>query len=77
MLSFEPRFVAEAIADRLRPTVTAAGGRMIVEAHPPRAALDCPAVWGPPGDCATVMRAIKDRFDPRGILNPGRFVYGS
>ena len=32
-------------------------------------------LWGPPGDGAAVMRAIKDRFDPQGLLNPGRFVY--
>ena len=32
-------------------------------------------VWGPPGDAAAVMRALKERFDPAGVLNPGRFVY--
>ena len=32
-------------------------------------------VWGPPGDGIAVMRALKERFDPAGILNPGRFVY--
>jgi glycolate oxidase FAD binding subunit len=43
--------------------------------------LSCPVVakenlplWGrePPG--LAVMQALKERFDPRGILNPGRFV---
>ncbi len=43
--------------------------------------LSCPVVakenlplWGrePPG--LAVMRALKERFDPHGILNPGRFV---
>lgn len=33
-------------------------------------------VWGPVGDALPVMRAIKQRFDPRGILNPGRYVGG-
>ena len=34
-------------------------------------------VWGPPGDAAAmaVMRALKERFDPAGVLNPGRFIY--
>lgn len=29
-------------------------------------------VWGPIGDALGVMRAVKARFDPAGILNPGR-----
>jgi glycolate oxidase FAD binding subunit len=45
--------------------------------------LSCPTVakenlplWGrePPG--LAVMRALKERFDPRGTVNPGRFVGG-
>ena len=28
--------------------------------------------WGPIGDAAPLMRAVKSRFDPRGTLNPGR-----
>ena len=28
--------------------------------------------WGPMGDGLSVMRAIKQQFDPLGILNPGR-----
>ncbi|MCH8987703.1 MAG: FAD-binding oxidoreductase [Chloroflexi bacterium] len=33
-------------------------------------------VWGDPPDSLAVMRRIKDRFDPGGILNPGRFLRG-
>jgi glycolate oxidase FAD binding subunit len=29
-------------------------------------------VWGPMGDGLPLMRAVKQRFDPAGILNPGR-----
>jgi len=32
----------------------------------------CIDVWGPIGDGLPMMRAIKQQFDPRGILNPGR-----
>ena len=28
--------------------------------------------WGPLGDGFELMRAIKQRFDPNGLLNPGR-----
>jgi glycolate oxidase FAD binding subunit len=32
--------------------------------------------WGPPPSTLATMRALKDRFDPRGTLAPGRFVGG-
>ncbi|MDQ7844762.1 MAG: FAD-binding oxidoreductase [Armatimonadota bacterium] len=31
-------------------------------------------IWGPPPPALAIMREIKQRFDPRGLLNPGRFV---
>jgi glycolate oxidase FAD binding subunit len=33
-------------------------------------------VWGSPPPGLSLMREIKRRFDPKGILNPGRFVSG-
>ncbi|HTT63832.1 MAG TPA: FAD-binding oxidoreductase [Bryobacteraceae bacterium] len=32
--------------------------------------------WGDPGDALPLMRAVKQQFDPKGTLNPGRFVGG-
>jgi glycolate oxidase FAD binding subunit len=47
------------------------------------AVLRCPAewkrrlpVWGPSRDDVPLMRAVKERLDPRRIFNPGRFVDG-
>jgi len=31
-------------------------------------------VWGPPPPALAIMKEIKQRFDPQGVLNPGRFV---
>ena len=77
--SIESGGVARFLEEHLRPIVAAAGGRMVVLAYPPQARLDQKAVWGPSGDKTTdglgVMRAIKDRFDPQGLLNPGRFIF--
>jgi len=69
----EPGEVASLLKDRLRPSVEEAGGQMVVMSSPRGTELGREAVWGPPGDGLTVMQAIKDRFDPKGILNPGRF----
>lgn len=49
--------------------------RAIVIAGAPalRARLDA---WGPPPATLATMRALKERFDPQGLLAPGRFVGG-
>jgi glycolate oxidase FAD binding subunit len=67
--------LGELLRSRLRPAVTAAGGKMVVLCCPDGAELIRQDVWGPPGDGATAMQALKDRFDPKGLLNPGRFAY--
>ena len=51
------------------------GGTTIVLKHPEGVELSTADVWGPPGPELCIMRAIKERFDPKNILNPGRFVY--
>jgi glycolate oxidase FAD binding subunit len=33
-------------------------------------------VWGDPGASLALMRALKEKLDPRGTLNPGRYVGG-
>jgi FAD/FMN-containing dehydrogenase len=59
----------------LRPLVEAAGGKLSVLKNPPDSGLTCRDVWGPKGDAFAVMQSLKDRFDPAGILNPGRYIF--
>lgn len=59
----------------LRPEVTAAGGHVVVLSCADDTQLTGREIWGPPGDAAAVMQALKDRFDPDGLFNPGRFAY--
>ncbi len=58
----------------LREHVAAEGGSVVVEAAP-RALKERLDVWGPiePGVLG-IMKRLKAEFDPRAILNPGRFV---
>jgi len=58
-----------------RNALAALGGYLVV--------LDAPEVvrhhvdvWGPPPDGFGAMKRLKAEFDPKGILNPGRFVGG-
>ena len=71
----EPRLLTEAI-ERLRAFVADGEGSVVVErgSSALRASVD---PWGAvaPGPL-DLMRALKQAFDPRGILNPGRFVAG-
>ena len=34
------------------------------------------SIWGPPAAGLNLMREIKRRFDPKNLLNPGRFIGG-
>ncbi len=58
----------------LRAAVASEGGSVVVEAAP-RALKERADVWGPiePG-LLDLMQRLKAEFDPRNILNPGRFV---
>jgi glycolate oxidase FAD binding subunit len=60
---------------RLRAIAAAPGGRMVVRKWPSGVALSREEVWGPSRPEMGVMRAIKERFDPQNILNPGRFIF--
>jgi len=69
----EPR-QAEACLE-VRHAATAAEGWMVIEAAPLRV-KEAVSVWGEPGNDFAVMRALKSRLDPVGIMNPGRYVGG-
>lgn len=70
----DPQKVASAL-HTLRERVHALGGRMVVERapRPVKQALD---PWDTPPETLHVQRSLKAQFDPKGILNPGRFVGG-
>ena len=72
-LEGEPPIISEALQS-LRTAVEHEGGSLVVLHRPDKMpAFDA---WGSPGDALPLMRAVKHRFDPRGTLNPGRFVGG-
>ncbi len=60
----------------LRSVATPLGGTLVVLSPPEGVELSAGDIWGPPGGGSVVMRALKERFDPQGILNRGRYVFG-
>ena len=64
-------------ACQVRESAGALGGRAVVTSWPIEGRLDQQTVWGHRGSELTVMERIKEQFDPAGILNSGRFIFGS
>ncbi|MDP6549368.1 MAG: FAD-binding oxidoreductase [Dehalococcoidia bacterium] len=58
---------------RIRELARNAGGTAVVE-HCPLPLKKRIDIWGDPPQGMELMRRVKQRFDPLGILNPGRFV---
>jgi glycolate oxidase FAD binding subunit len=64
-----------ACVSRLRAEAASLGGSLFVTS---RTDLLPPGydAWGEVGPALSLMKRIKERFDPKGILNPGCFVGG-
>ena len=68
---------AAALASQAREAVRPTGGKAAVLSAPAESRLDRSAVWGPATEALRVMERIKRKFDPQGILNPGRFIFAT
>ena len=64
-----------AVVEELREIWQRRGGSLVVRDASP-AFKGRVEAWGSVGSCLEVTRRVKEKFDPRGILNPGRFVGG-
>jgi glycolate oxidase FAD binding subunit len=59
----------------LQETATEAHGNLVVHRCPTDWKKSLP-IWGAPRGDTWLMRAIKDKLDPRQLFNPGRFIDG-
>ena len=66
--------LSEAVT-QARNAVHLAGGTLVIERCPVKvkSKLD---VWDDVGESLAIMRRMKDQYDPKGVLNPGRFAGG-
>jgi glycolate oxidase FAD binding subunit len=63
-----------AVLSDLRFELEHRGSSLVLCHHPSEMShLDA---WGQPGDALPLMRAVKNQFDPKNTLNPGRFLAG-
>jgi glycolate oxidase FAD binding subunit len=65
-----PRDAIRSVVERLRGRADLVANVVVLRA--PADVKRTIDVWGPPGDAAPVLRAIKRALDPAGILNAGR-----
>jgi len=70
----DERLVVDQIK-RLRKSVISSGGTLFIEKAPHKAKAEVDA-WGDVGATLSLMRTLKESFDPKSLLNPGRFVGG-
>jgi glycolate oxidase FAD binding subunit len=64
-----------ALVERLTGESVNHGGNLVVQ-RAPRAIKEKVSVWGKTRSDAVVVRRLKEKLDPSGILNPGRYVAG-
>jgi glycolate oxidase FAD binding subunit len=74
-LGYEPNKPAAECFARLQALASAHHGHAVLFAAPAESKQGI-EVWGPTPPAFSLMRQIKRRFDPRGLLNPGRYVGG-
>jgi glycolate oxidase FAD binding subunit len=72
---FSPNDASRILIQQLQPAAVAAEGNVVVWSCQADD-LTRQAAWGAaPGD-AGLMRSVKEQFDPKRLLNRGRFLYG-
>lgn len=71
---FDSADVSRVLMGKLRPAAVQLGGSAVVVGSKLEG-LTPHVIWGGRTHATVLMERIKRRFDPRDILNPGRFVY--
>ncbi len=71
---FEAADVSRQLIGRLQPAAQLASGNAVVLSGTV-GGLTRQAVWGNVTGATEWMRQVKRQFDPKNLLNPGRFVY--
>jgi glycolate oxidase FAD binding subunit len=72
--AFDTSDVSRVLIGRLQPAAVLAGGHAVILSST-LAGLTRQAVWGGADADVAWMQRVKSQFDPKGLLNPGRFVY--
>jgi glycolate oxidase FAD binding subunit len=72
---FPPQGLSRALVGGLQPAASAHHGHVVVVLNPSGAEMTHQSVWGATDAPLWLMSEVKRRFDPKDILNRGRFIY--
>ena len=73
--SFPAEGLSRTLVSRLQPVAAAAHGNIVILSNPGKSEMTLQSVWGGGHVPFQLMSSVKQHFDPRNLLNPGRFVY--
>lgn len=68
--------LSKVLVGRIQPTAVEQQGHVIVLSCETPSELTRQCWWGSVGDAAATMESVKRQFDPKNLLNRGRFIYG-
>jgi glycolate oxidase FAD binding subunit len=74
-LSLPPAEATRLLIRRLQPAAATGQGNVVVLSYPEGMELTRQVIWGAAANSTRTMRVVKEQFDPKELLNPGRFVY--
>jgi FAD/FMN-containing dehydrogenase len=75
MSKFPAEGLSRALVGKLQPAAAAHHGQVIVLSNPSGTEMTHQSVWGATDSPLALMSEVKRRFDPKDILNRGRFIY--
>jgi glycolate oxidase FAD binding subunit len=75
LAAFPTQGLSRALVGNLQPVATSYRGHVVVLSNPSGAEMTHQSVWGAIDAPLAVMSDLKRKFDPKDILNRGRFVY--
>jgi glycolate oxidase FAD binding subunit len=67
--------ISSALIAELAPLAARFHGNVVTLKNPQAVEVTAGSMWGCLSSPLSIMQPVKDQFDPRGILNPGRFVF--
>jgi len=67
--------ISAALIGKLAPLAARFHGNVVTLKNPQAVEVTAGSRWGRLSAPLSIMQQVKEQFDPRGILNPGRFVF--
>lgn len=67
--------LSRTVVGKLQPIAASHHGHVVVLSNPGRSEMTHQCVWGGHSASLEMMSRVKEEFDPKDLLNPGRFVY--